>query len=181
MVIEINPLSTKSIEAAIKQIEDYRNSLIDKCHELLERLVNEVGLPVVAVNVNKAKGDSNKEYTPIEEWDISDPNVEAIKLSIRGEQLVFIEFGAGRYYNGGPSIVGDSPHPKGMENGFWIGSWKAQPDYPRKYSNGQFDWWITPGGEISHGTESTAPVYKAAQEMKAEVVRIATEVFSKGR
>ena len=174
MVININPLSSKSVEDAIRKIEEYQNSLEYKVQRFMQELYG-VAVAEIDRRVSMAKGDSDKSYTPDHEVSVSGTTSEMI-IKVKGKDLVFIEFGAGRYYNGGPGIVGDSPHPLGMELGFWIGSWKAQPDYPRKYSAGQFDWWHTPYG-ISYGTESTAPVYSAAQVIRERAGEIATRVF----
>jgi len=181
MVVEINPLSSKSVEAAIKKIERYQEDLQDKCYELISRLVDDVGLPVIKARVDKAKGDSDKDYNYIvvDDWDNPDPNVKAIELKVSGDQFIFIEFGAGIHFNG---PVGSSSSPVGEQLGYTIGSYSRRGGNGLSY--GQYDKWryIDSSGveHESYGTEGTAPVYSAAQAMRNDIARIAGEVFGKG-
>lgn len=88
-----------------------------------------------------------------------------------GEEAVFIEFGAGVYYNGG---AGTSPHPKGEENGFLIGEYgKGQ---------GKKNVWALPGSSheypiLTHGTPAAMPMYHGVQEVLTILVDLAKEVF----
>lgn len=179
MVIEINPLSTKSIEAAIKQIEDYRNSLEGKCQELIQRLA-EIGVEVIETNITSAQTDDSSKTHKIDKDTNNTKGHAELVLKVKGEDLVFIEFGAGVHFNG---PVGTAVSPVGEELGFTIGSYS---DYgPGGKSFGQFDMWYYrgPDGEekYTHGTEGTAPVYNASLEMRRKIIEIAEEVFGKGR
>lgn len=172
MTINVNPLDSRSIEAAIKQIEEYEKSFDAKCKLLLDRLVNEVGAKVVKENLG-GEGDSDKNITVRPETIESTPGSIVVELRARGRHIAFIEFGAGITFNG---EVGSAAYPRAKELGFTIGSYS---DFAGTgYSQGQFEyWWYN--GKRSYGTESTAPVYKAAEAMRQEVARIAIEVFGK--
>jgi hypothetical protein len=88
-----------------------------------------------------------------------------------GKDAVFMEFGAGVYYNG---AVGSSPNPLGADLGFTIGSYGK--------GNGAKEVWGFYGddGEIhlTHGVPASMPLYKAVQSVSRDIVQIAREVFS---
>ena len=80
------------------------------------------------------------------------------EVRLNGEDAVFFEFGAGKYYNG---PVGSSKHPKAVETGFTIGS------YPGQTHAGD-DYWYLPkeakkrsGKDYTHGTKAVMPLHTA--------------------
>ncbi len=167
-VIKCN-LNPKSIKNAIKQLEEYQNSLRDK-NELFVKRLCELGIPVIEQNIAIAQGDSDKghnTYIKINRFG----NYARATLVCEGIDLNFIEFGAGIYYNG---EAGSSPHPKGEEFGYTIGSYGQ--------GKGKNESWVyvADSGEWvrSHGTEATMPMYKASVEIMQNIRRIAKEVFS---
>lgn len=86
-----------------------------------------------------------------------------------GKDVIFIEFGAGVYFNGS---VGSSPHPKGHEFGFTIGSYgkgKGSRETWAYYTDGKVQW--------THGTKATMPVFKACEIIKLELPKIIKEVL----
>lgn len=170
MVININPLSAKSVADAIKQIEDYRFSLDYKVDRFMQELYG-LATAIIEEYVGKAKGDPNLDRSYTADHDVKrTANTSEMTIKVKGEDLVFIEFGAGIHYNGGPDALGKSPHPKGMEFGFWIGSYSDLGG--NGYSYGQYDQWFG-----YQGTESTAPVYQAAKAIREQAGEIATRVF----
>lgn len=163
-------LSEKSIQDAIKEIESYKRQFIDK-NELFVRRLAELGTPVIDQNIAAAQGDSEKSHNTYIKIN-SFGNYSEAKLVVDGKDLLFIEFGAGIHYNGS---AGTSPHPKGEEFGYTIGSYgKGQ---------GKKDFWFyyadTGEAVMSHGTEATMPVFRASQEIIQNIRRIAKEVFGR--
>lgn len=162
-------LSQKSIQSAIKQIENCRDKLIRKNREFVKRL-GEVGIPVIDSNIAVAAGDSDKTHDAYIKINSFGDYAQAT-LIVSGKDLLFIEFGAGVHYNG---AVGSSPHPLGSSKGYTIGSYGK--------GNGSKDAWYyyADTGEIvkSQGTQATMPVYKAGVEMRQQMLKIAKEVFS---
>lgn len=160
--------STKSIDRAIKELEDYKKSLRAKNQLFVERL-SMLGLTVASMKVRQAKGDDDKDVQYEAKFNSSGSIVSA-ELILNGKDAVFIEFGAGIHYNGS---VGTSPHPKGNELGYTIGSYgkgKGANDY----------WYYTDSngvGKRSMGTEATMPLYSASLEIIRQVASIAREVF----
>ena len=88
----------------------------------------------------------------------------------RGEQAVFIEYGAGTYFN---TQAGSSPHPWGESQGYLIGTFGHGNG--RKKAWGFFD----RNGDvlITHGTPAAMPMYRGVSEAIRAIDEIAREVF----
>ena len=87
-----------------------------------------------------------------------------------GEEALFIEYGAGVYYNTAP---GTSPHPWGQQMGYTIGSYGN--------GNGKKSAWgfYDKNGDIliTHGTPAAMPMYRGVSEAIRAIDEIAREVF----
>lgn len=165
--IKIN-LSSKSIQNAINELGRYKDNIKRKNEEFVKRLC-ELGIPIIIQNISVAKGDSDKSHNTYIKMN-SFGNYSKGTLVCEGRDLLFIEFGAGVHYNGS---AGSSPHPKGQEFGYTIGSYGK--------GHGKEDYWFyyADSGEsvMSHGTEATMPVYKAGIEIVQNIRKVAKEVF----
>ena len=166
--ININLFDSRSLDKAIRRIRQYQNNLHDKCAEFVRRLA-EVGIPIIDENISKAQGDSDKNHNTYIKIN-SFGSYSQAELICEGKELLMIEFGSGVHFNG---AAGSSPHPKGEELGYTIGS------YGKGQGKNDFWFYYADSGEavMSHGTESTMPVYKAGLEIKKQVLKIAKEVF----
>lgn len=161
-------LSEKSIQNAIKELNQYKEDLWRKNDEFVRRLA-ELGIPIINQNISAAAGDSDKSHnTYIKVNSFGD--YSQATLVTEGKSILFIEFGAGIFYNGS---AGSSPHPKGQEFGYTIGS------YGKGQGKNDFWFYYADSGEsvMSHGTEATMPVYRASVEIMQNIRRIAREVF----
>lgn len=167
-IINIDLLNNRSLDKAIQQLREYQNILNDKCTEFVRRLA-EVGIPVIDENIAAAQGDSDKGHNTYIKIN-SFGSYSQAELICEGKDLLFIEFGSGVYLNG---HLGSSPHPKGEELGYTIGS------YGKGQGKNDFWFYYADSGEavMSHGTQATMPVYKAGLEIKRQVLKIAKEVF----
>jgi hypothetical protein len=165
--IKVN-LSQKSIQDTIKQLRAYQKSLVSKNEEFVRRLA-ELGIPVIDENIALAQGDSDKNHNTYIRINNFGGYSQAT-LVCEGSDLLFIEFGSGIHYN---TPAGTSPHPKGQDFGYTIGSYGK--------GNGKNDSWVyyADSGEWvrSYGTEATMPVYKASVEIMQNIRKIAKEVF----
>lgn len=161
-------LSEKSIQNAIKELNQYKNDLKRKNDEFVKHLA-ELGIPIINQNIASAAGDSDKSHNTYIKIN-SFGDYSQATLVCEGRDLLFIEFGSGVFYNGS---AGTSPHPKGSELGYTIGS------YGKGQGKNDFWFYYADSGEsvMSHGTESTMPVYKASIEIMQNIRRIAREVF----
>lgn len=162
-------LNQKSIQDAIDQLKVYQTELNNK-NELFIRRLAELGVPIIDQNIALAQGDSDKNHNTYIKINRFGSYSQAT-LVCEGSGLLFIEFGAGIHYNG---AAGSSPHPKGEEFGYTIGSYGQ--------GKGKNESWVyvADSGEWvrSYGTEATMPVYKASVEIMQNIRRIAKEVFS---
>lgn len=165
-VLKADLFKSADISRLIKEVNSYRDSLTNKCELFVKRL-SEIGIPIIDKNISSAEGDSDKShYTHIE---INSYGAYSqAKLICEGQDLLFIEFGAGIHYNGA-----GSPHPLGKEMGYTIGS------YGKGQGKNDFWFYYKDSGEavMSHGTQATMPMYKAAVEMRSQILNIAREVF----
>lgn len=170
-------LSASSIKQLQKELEKYKDSLNNKLSIFVRKLA-ESGISVIDQNMAKANFtvDSNgiqsgadpQHYTQVKVNSFGD--YARADLIVEGKELLFIEFGAGVYYNG---MAGSSPHPKGGEFGYVIGS------YGKGHGKQKVWGYYADTGELilTHGVEATMPMYKASLEIAENIVKIAKEVF----
>ena len=171
-------LSQKSVEKALKQLRQYKQWLRNKTTELVKALA-EVGIPVIDENMAKAsytydekgvRSGSDTSHHSYVEMKSAGEYVEA-KLIVEGKELMFIEFGAGVFYNG---AAGSSKHPKGVVNGMVIGSYGEHHGVQKVWGYYDDDGNLV----LTHGVEAQMPVYKADMEIIQKYVEVARRVFS---
>lgn len=172
-------LSGKSVNEAIRQLQQYKNWLIKKTSLLVKELA-EVGIPVIDENMAKAsytydeksvRSGSDTSHRTYVEMSGFQSGTATAKLIVEGKEILFIEFGAGVYYNG---EAGNSPHPKGVVNGMIIGSYGEGHGVQKVW--GYYD----ESGKLilTHGVEAQMPVYKAEMEIVQKYIKVARRVFS---
>lgn len=170
--ISINIFDTKTIEAAVKKLEAYRDDLPAKCEKIRKK--------VTAVLTDLVKdGFNGAFYDGLLYESFQVPSVEVIsedgdKFSVviaKGKEAVFIEFGAGVYYN-----PGGAPHPNRHGNIVAIGQ------YGKGYGKRQVWGYYDETGELhlTHGTPASMPMLYAVKEIAERIPDIAREVFGGG-
>lgn len=170
-----NILSQSSINNLIKELREYQNSLDSKMKQFMDRLVAiavkeiETNIALAGITVGPDGVESGSDITHSTE--ISQTNVGSYAkatITVSGKEMLFIEFGAGVYYNDPPSS-----HPKGEEFGFTIGS------YGKGYGLRQVWGYIGDDGELhlTRGVKATMPMYKAIQRVYLEAPEIAKQIF----
>lgn len=165
-------LDPESINAAVKELRDYAKWVQRKAEELRNRIAYFIAKDASAVFNTAVADDLIGEDAVTGSVDVSvEDNGNVTLVIASGEDAVFMEFGAGVYYNG---AVGSSPNPIGAGLGFTIGSYGK--------GNGAKDVWGYRGqdGEIhlTHGTPASMPMYRAMMSVINDIVQIAREVFS---
>ena len=165
-------LDPDSINAAVKELRDYAKWVQRKAEELRNRIAYFIAKDASAVFNTAVADDLIGEDAVTGSVDVSvEDNGNVTLVIASGEDAVFMEFGAGVYYNG---AVGSSPNPIGAGLGFTIGSYGK--------GNGAKDVWGYRGqdGEIhlTHGTPASMPMYRAMMSVINDIVQIAREVFS---
>lgn len=165
-------LDLGNIDEAIKQLQDYEKRLGERTVKLRERLAETIredsqeGFNAAIADDLGDDGEFPADVTvTIQEEDETTTSVIA-----NGTDAVFVEFGAGVHYNGPP---GTSPHPKGQELGFTIGSYG--------YGLGRLNSWrfTAPNGMVfrSYGVPAQMPMYYASETARDRLTDIAGEVF----
>ena len=161
--INIDLFDKDSIRKAIKQLEDYRNSLDDKLKRVAEELAK-IGVPIVSVNYLYGMEEGNADY------DVRIEKTEnGCKLVAEGKDVCFLEFGAG--------TTTKSYEGEGQEG--------LPPIYPGSYSKengilgGSFDlygYWFW-NGERYVNLEPKLGLYRASQEMQRRAIEVTKKVF----
>lgn len=162
-VIEVDLLN---IDKAIAEVEAYKREIKDKC-ETAKKLIAQKLEHRVRAGFAQAVVDDNR--VPEVGVYVND-NGDILTVVAEGQDAVFVEFGAGVHYNTSP---GTSPHPKGAELGFTIGS------YGLGY--GSLDsWQYRRDGEIiaTHGTPASMPMFRAFESVLNDIPNILKEVFA---
>lgn len=166
-------LNDASIDNAIRELEAYKRWLREKAKELRERVAYFIAKDASAVfNTSTLEGLIGEgAETGRVEVTVDDRGDNITVVLADGEDAYFMEFGAGVYFNGAP---GTSPHPKGAELGYTIGSYGK--------GNGVKTVWGFNGTDgklhLTHGTPASMPLYRACMSVAGDIVRIAREVFT---
>lgn len=165
-------LSSAGIEAAIAELREYQERLKRKAEELRERVAYFIAKDASAVFNSATADDLIGEGVVTGSVEVVVENNGNYTLVIAsGEDAVFMEFGAGVYHNG---PMGSSPNPWGADLGYTIGSYGK--------GNGAKEVWGFYGSDgqlhLTHGVPASMPLYKAVQNVRNDIVRIAKEVFS---
>ena len=169
--IHIDILDPASIDAAVREIREYSEWVQRKTEELRQRVAYFIAKDASAVFNSAVADDLIGEGAVIGSVDVVVKDNGNITLVIaNGDDAVFMEFGAGVYYNGG---VGSSPNPLGAALGFTIGSYGK--------GNGAKNVWGFKGSDgqlhLTHGVPASMPMYKAMMAVVNDIEQIAREVF----
>ena len=166
-------LNSASIDAAIRELRNYEKWLYRKSVVLRERVAYFIAKDASTVFNTSIAEDDLWEGAITGSVEVSvEPKGENITLVIAsGKDAVFMEFGAGVYYNG---AVGTSPNPLGVQLGLTIGSYGL--------GNGKKEVWGYTGEDgkihLTHGAPASMPLYRAVVSVANDIEQIAREVFS---
>lgn len=161
MKISINVLDPKSIDKAIKQLNDYADSLDRKARLLCERLA-QMGAMYAEWNFSGVLYAGDIDYKV--EYQPGQGNTFYILAG--GETVMFMEFGAGVKHGNG--------HPQAQEFGMGPGTYPGQ-----KHAFDPQGWWFNQDGQKIHtyGNAPGMPMYNAAKDLRKEIQQVAQEVF----
>lgn len=161
-------LSPKSIENAIKELNQYRDDLKRKNQIFIDKL-SKIGLEVVQQTMESVPDEEKGSYyTEI----INNSQGEMIGAAIRltGSKVLFIEFSAGITFG-----TDSYPLPSGDKYGMGTYPGKGHWNDPNGW------WYIDENGEKHHsyGNRAYMPMYHAEQAMIIQIRAIAKEVFGR--
>lgn len=163
-------LSEREISKAIRELEQYKQEIIQKTDLLRERVAERIAELSRSGFAGAIVDDLVKGGQRTAQVDVSIDNRENVTIVIAsGEDAIWAEFGAGVHHNGSP---GSSPHPKGSEMGFTIGGYgkgMGKKDTWGFYEDGEL--------RLTHGAPATIPMYNALKTVCDEISEIAREVF----
>lgn len=158
----IDVFDTKSIDRAIKNLEEYEKDLDRKAEELCERLA-QMGALYAEWNFGGVLYAGDTDYSISVER--IDANTYAILAS--GKTVLLMEFGAGVRHGYG--------HPLAEQFGMGPGTY---PDAKGHWDDPQ-GWWFGEKGNWTHtyGNSPGMPMYNAAKDLRKEILEVAQEVF----
>lgn len=165
-------LGASSIDKAIAEIERYKEGLNNRLFELVDKLVQS-GVEVAKMKVLTSQGDSTDAYVGYMINSVGD--IIKAEISVEGSEVLFIEFGAGIYYNNG------NAHPYAAEFGYGVGTYPSEHP-PNKAINPGY-WWYSDENKNKHlslGTEATMPMFSAAENIRNTVIQTAIDEFMRG-
>lgn len=150
------------------EIEVYKNQLNDKIKLFTERVAYYIqmqadslfGGAVVDIQPNGTFDNANVDVSVRRNGDI-------YIVVAKGEDAVFVEFGAGVYFNGT-----GSPRPGGAELGLTIGSYGLGKGMQNAWAFSSID-----GKVVTRGTPAQMPLYKSLCAARDKILTIANEVF----
>lgn len=164
--ISIDLFDGKSLDNAIKQIQEYQKNLPRKVQILIDRLAKE-GLQVVQSTMKYVPDEEKGSYyTEIVNNSKGDIIGAAIRLT--GDKVLFIEFSAGITYG-----TDSYPLPSGDKYGMGTYPGKGHWDSP-------YGWWYVDeqgNKHHSYGNRAYMPMYHAEQAIIMQIKHIAREVF----
>ena len=169
-------LSVKGIEALKKQLLQYKDDLPIKCEKIVSRLLQS-GIEVANTSISKS---------PLGKYVTVTTNISSEKMGCNGillakgtvkqsegyepfSILLAIEFGAGTHFNPTPNPLISSEFPYGV--GTFPGQTHAYQDMWYYWDEENQKWMLT------HGVKATMPMYKASEEIKNNILKIAKDVF----
>lgn len=161
-------LSQSSIQAAIDELNKYKNSLKRKQEIFIERLAKE-GIQVIRSTMESIPDEEKGSYyTEIVNNSQGDIIGAAVRLS--GDKILFSEFSAGITYG-----TSSYPLPSGSQYG--MGTYPGKGHWDD--SNGW--WYVDERGEKHHsyGNRAYMPMYHAEQAIIIQIGTIAKEVFGR--
>lgn len=156
--IVVDPLSSKSIQAAIKELRKYKKWIADKERELRIRLAAR-GATVASIQFARAIYSGTNDVSVR----VDDTGTVAV-IYAEGSAVAFIEFGSGATYGYG--------HPMNSELGTGAGTY---PD-GKGHWNDPNGWWFG-HSEHTFGNPPAMAMLKARDLIVEELTQIAREVF----
>lgn len=168
-------LSTKSVQAAIKELEQYRDSLQAKCDLLVARLA-QIGQVAAIQHISESPLGNTITVRVDKSPQLMTSNAILIATgkTVTSEDrepfytLLAVEFGAGIFYK-------SEENPKAPELGFGVGTYPGQI---HAFEDGWYYWDDkTETWRYTHGIKATMPMYNAEQQIIQQYVKIAREVF----
>ena len=163
-------LSVSGINRIINELHEYRVN-INKANERFVQRLMEEGFEIATASIYESLPtiDRDKPIGNLEIISDERGEITSCALQFTGEQVLFIEFGAGIRYNEGNN------NPLASQFGYGVGT------YPQQTHAFDRKGWNYYGNDNhfhhSYGTKATMPMYNASQEIRKRLIEIAKEVY----
>lgn len=176
--------ASSNADKVIKGLKDYRKDLKSKIRELMLRL-HKLGVNIANAKLTVAEYAGTNDATVLEPHWIDDSK---LALEVRGNSIMFIEFGTGITFYGGDNshpLAGTIPFSErgtfGKGQGMkphWIyegevGTSKASWELHDKKGN-------PTGAVMTKGNPANRVLYETGKELRENILRVAREVFGNG-
>ena len=166
-------LSSKDIDRLLREVEDWKNWLLDRTTVFLGRLAQE-GMEIASAKFEQAVYDGTNDVSVTVEP--RGNNVRAVVAT--GKATLFIEFGTGVTYPDTHPEAGELGMKRG-EYGQGHGKQQSWGYYGEPGTNGLLKEKKNGGFVvITHGNPANMPLYETVKELQDRLTDIAKEVFS---
>lgn len=159
--LEFDPFDPNSVRAVQEELERYKESLEKKGMEICRRLA-EIGMNVASIRYATGSIDGNTDV------DVSvEPIENGYKVTANGEDVFFLEFGAGvaAGFNYDTSVIAP---PVDITPGSW------SKDHARQFTE-KGHWYY--GGRKYDMVTPRMGMYSAIKEVEQNIARVAKEVL----
>lgn len=166
-------LSVKAVEKAIKQIEQYKQSLSSKLKIFVERL-SEIGIQSVKATMMSVAPVDRGDFDCYPLYSERGDAIQGAVIVLHGDQVAFIEFSSGITF--GTSGFEGLPNNPSYGQGMGMGTYPSDKGH---WNDPEGWWYIGKYGQPVHtyGIRAYAPMYNADVEMRKQLKTIAKEVF----
>ena len=161
-------LTPSSIDNAIAQIKQFQKEITSKLDIVCERLA-------ILIKDEALIGFLNAEYDGVNNVEVAYTRTDkGYLVTASGNAVLFIEFGAGVYYNGaGGSYPGNKP--SGLSNIGEYGYGRGKNNAWGFYWNGSKDDLV-----VTRGNPPAAAMFYAKENARQQISKICKEVFGNG-
>lgn len=160
-------LSLSEIKAAQKELAEYKKTLNKKTRLFVEKLAD-LGMEVAKATMSSVPADDEPGIWDVQTNMTSSGDVSSARITLSGNKVLFIEFGAGIRY-------ASPQNPLAAELGYGAGTYPGQTHVPNP------GYWFYKGEDgqkrRSYGNRAYMPMYHASEALALEMRRIAREVF----
>lgn len=166
-------LSGRDIDRLLREVEDWKNWLLDRTTVFLGRVAQE-GMEIASAKFERAVYDGTNDVSVTVEP--RGNNIQAVVAT--GKATLFIEFGTGVTYPDDHPEAGELGMKRG-EYGQGHGKQQSWGYYGEPGTNGLLKEKKNGGFVvITHGNPANMPMYETVKELQDRLTEIAKEVFS---
>lgn len=169
-MLQVKLKGTETILADLNAIPLSLDSKMDRfCNRLCEIGANTARVYFGGVTIPELEKASNSSVEHHPTIDVTvEPLDNGYMVLASGDEICFVEFGAGVHYNSSDN------YPGGRLHGYMAGI----GEYGKGHGK-QDAWYFNRGGETyrTHGNPPTPGMYFASEEMLQQITKIAKEVF----